>query len=58
MLIVFVNDLCNHHLHVCELAIMLSLIINDTEMLFRALTFLQPKLIYDEAALILLTINE
>ena len=52
MLIVFVKDLCNHHLHASELAIISSLIINDTGMLFQILTFLQPKLIYDKAALI------
>ena len=52
MLKVFVKDLCNHHLHASELAIMLSLIINDTGMLFRTLTVLQLKLIYDKAALI------
>ena len=51
MLIVFANDVCNHHLHASELAIMSSLIINDTGMLFQILTFLQPKLIYDKAAL-------
>ena len=51
MLIVFANDVCNHHLHASELVIM-SLIINDTGMLFQILTFLQPKLIYDKAALI------
>ena len=35
MLKIFVKDLCNHHLHASELAIMSSLIINDTEMLFK-----------------------
>ena len=51
MFIVFVKDLCSHHLRASELAIMSSLIINDTGMLFQILTFLQPKLIYDKAAL-------
>ena len=52
MLKVFVKDVCNHHLRASELAIMSSLIINDTGMLFQTLTVLQPKLIYDKAALI------
>jgi len=52
MLKVFVKDLCNHHLYASELAIMSSIIIDDTGMLFQILTFLQPKLIYDKAALI------